>query len=265
MKKNQQTEILIAVVLAIVLLCYFGVVYLIRPINEKIDQVNQNITIEEAQVKNTYATITEYGPRKERLEQLATALSKYSGAFYSTEKEDAYLERLSMSVKSCSVDFTSLTAFESQFKMASVYANSDAADRIYSMISADANLKKSDLSKKTKFNTYFSEMKASGGRMENEVVTTTMTIEASGEYNDILAFLKSLMSDGKNIICNNLTLDIAENTSLSAPASPQTRLVATLIFVTIPDIGSLCTVPEFGQLPYYVFPQDILDGSYRNS
>ncbi len=263
MKKNQQIEILILVILAIILASYLSVVYLIKPVRENTRTIESQIDEKEKNVLQKYAEAKKYEKTGERLELLSEALKSYAGKFSAGSDEDACLEKVSVSVKDCKVTFASLTASEGQFRFSSFANGEDASSGAYADLSENEALKGSDLMKRDRFIAYYNELKASGGRMEKELQALTMTVEASGKYGDVLSFLQALTEKNENVVCNSMQLDIAENISLKAPSDPEARLEVSLTFLTLPSVETMTDVGNAEELPAYKLPADVADGSYR--
>lgn len=261
MKKNQPIEILIIVILAIILLSYIAVTYLIKPVISETEAINDRIFQKEAAIKTTYFTVSSYQAKSESLQKLTSALVPYSEKFYSLENEADYLENINVQVKDCEVGFVSLAALEEPFKV----TGAENTEAICKAISEDKNLRKSSQMSKERYDAYFEQLRADEGRFGSDVRTETLTVEATGDYLGIMAFLEKLTSNDKNVLCNSLTFDIAENISLRASADPAVRIVISLTFIRIPEIASMCDIPVPEPLPVYNFPQSIIDGTYRTS
>ncbi len=264
-KNNKQYEILILAVLVIILAGYAVTVYLIGPIRAETERVNQLVTQKEAEIKTTYFTVSSYESKSRRLTELSAGLRSAAEAFYAAEKEDAYLDLVNLNVKDCKVTFSSLNASEAPLRAVSLYADSDAGARMLNELTADPKMSGSRLIKNGGFADWYEKVSGNAGRLEKEVTVTTMTVEATGKYSAVMKFLGGLTEGGKTVICNSMTLDIAENVELSAPSDPEARLVVTLLFLRVPGAGEMSGIPAPEPLPAYVFPQDIIDGSYRRS
>lgn len=265
MKKSQSYEILALVILAIILMVYVVMTYLVKPVKARIEETETQITAEETELRTAYGAVEKYASESEKMSALSAAVSGYAEGFLAEDRQGSYLDHISVSVTDCKVTFTSLSALEGKFKGSSLVGDESTADKVFALLSQDDTVKKTSFASEENFRRYFDKLKSSGGRLEEEIRTTTMTVETVGPYQSVLKFLKSLTSGGKRVLCNTMTLEMAENVSLRTGNNPETRLVVTLVYVEMPGAGALCTVPEVKELPKYVFPKDILDGSYRSA
>lgn len=265
MKKNQSIEVLLLVVLLIILAGYAVIHYLVKPVRAEIDQVRQDVTLKENELKAEYVRIGNYKKNSDRLTDLSRILLRQADSFYAKEKEEVYLDKISISVTDCKVTFTSLSALEGNMKSAALSAGNASPSEVLAYVMKEEKLAGSKLVTENGYAKYFDKLKESGGRLETDVLTTTMTVEASGKYNNVTAFLKGVLNGAKNVVCTSATLDLPENVSLKAGTNPSARLNMTLVFVSVPNINQMCNVEDPEPLPAFTFPQDVIDGSFRSS
>ncbi len=262
MKKKQNGEILILVILGLILAGYVTVTYLIKPMKAETETVNTQILQKEAELKTRYYTILSYSDKVSRSEELTEAIVPYAELFYADETEHSYLEHIRLNISDCRVDFISLSALENQTRLSAMLGDSVKAGNVYKLLFGG---QETVLVNSEKFSSFFDELKSKNSRLLSDIQTTTMTVEASGRQSEILAFLHDILAEGKSILCYSMTLDIAENISLYAPSDPEARLELNLVFAEVPDIASYCVGAEAEELVPFAFPAKILDGSYRDT
>lgn len=265
MKKNQPIEILILAILAVILIVFAANNYLIKPIKAQTAEVEKAVEQKELLLRATNASTLSYDGDKERLAELSKALSSLKPGFYPDSDEEVYLDHVSGAIKDNGMTFSSLSAFEGAFRTASVYPSEKGTKTILSVLSKDKLLENEKVLKPENFGTYVEGLNAKNGRFDKDIPTVTVTLSVEGDYNNVMKYLNDLTGKGKNVICNTMTLEIAENVSLHANSNPKVLVNVTLLFPGVPGISAYCDIAEPDPLPFYQFPEDILDGSYRNN
>lgn len=265
MKKKQSFEVLILGVLAIILFSYLSAVYLIKPINAEIEELNRTIAAKEAEITSAFYTVSAYDAKGNRLKSLKKELIKGTDKFYAIMSETTYLNLIDDNIQNHDITFLSLTADDTPFKASDLSSDKNTAEMICSVLSEDSKINYSTTLKNGKFDSFFEKLQAKGGQFETEVCNTAITLEAEGKYEDILSMIQSILKAGKSIVCNSMTLDIPENVSLKADPNPNVRLVLTLSFVSVPNIAEHYEVKDPKELPQYSFPMDVINGSYRST
>ncbi len=260
--KSKNYEVLILVFLMAVILVYAGTVYLIKPLRSRIDEVSQRITMTENEIKTMYYTVSSYPSKCEYLKQLGEEMAPLAQKFYADEYEEGYLEHIRFQVKSTKVEFASLGAQQGNLKASSLGLSEKSAEAVFAGLGTDGA---APALKQEKFNNQFKKLVAKDSRLESDIKTTTITLEAFGSYRQILSFIEGLTEGGKSILVSSMTLDIAENISLDAANDPEVRLMITLVFVDIPEAEAMYLIEAPEELLPYNFPQDIIYGTYRSS
>ena len=263
MKKNQAAEILILVILAIILVSYLTVTYVIKPVKSETKDVNKQIDLKEADIKTTYYTVTSYKAKSETTSGIASALAALRSKFNSEESEDDYLDYVNSSIKACSLNVVSISASEGHMSSADFRDNEEMAEKVFKAVSGDETVKGASVLRRDRFNACYKTVISRDGRLETDILMTTITFELTGSYNNLVKFVKNVNPKGKNIICSEMTLDIPDNVSLNADTNPDARLMITFTFVNVPGMANICNIPEPKELTPYVFPNDIINGSYR--
>ncbi len=262
MKKNQSGEILLLVIVLILLGGYAVFHYILTPLKAQINSMNDMILQKELDIKTKYITVSTYPDRCEQLKTLLEKTKEAGSRFYSGEIEDTFLEHIRRNIKESQVDFVSLTAADGTLKIQSLGEDSESGKKIFRSLTEEGDPEAFSQTE-ADFLAFFESIQASGGRLETDVKTTEITVEVSGDYSEVLMFLKGITGADRNIICNSLTLEIPDNISLKAADDPFVRASAGLIFPDIPGIAKITESSEPEALSAYSIPQEILDGSYR--
>lgn len=259
MKKT--SGLLALAILFSVLIVYAGVTYLIQPVREKIDSVEQEILKTENDIKTTYYTVTSYDAKTAQLMQLGDAIAPVAEKIYSYVPEEVFLDNIRENIQKTGVSFTSMTASSGAMKQGTLGVGTGTASKIYATLVPEEG---EPSLKEDKFNTYYTKLFDKGGRLETDVEAVTVSLEVDGTYNQILNLIAGLTGNGKSVIVNSMTMDIADNISLQAGANPEVRFTVSLVYVEIPDGEQMGHVEEPEALAAYTLPQDILSGSYRS-
>ena len=265
MKKNQLTEVLILTVLAVVFIFYCSNLYLIKPLKTETASLEQQIQQKELSLRSLNAATSSYDANLEKLNAYAKGLENHKDDSYSNEFQETYFDYLKVNIYNHNYHFDSISSSDSNFSAGSVYPSANAANRMLAVLSADEILAGESVITADNYNSYVNALKSSGGRLDKELAMTTLSFSVQGNYNDVLAFVNDLLDNDKNVIINNIALELGDNALLNAPDDPIVFARMVVMFPRVPSLNSICTVDIPDPLPPYAFPADINDGSYKRS
>ncbi len=266
MKKNQMTEVLVLALLGVILIAFAGYNYLIKPLNEKTATLEQQVQTKETNLRVLNAATLSYDANLEKLKGYANGLEECKKYFFSNEKQEVYLEHFNTNMREHYMTLSSLNSNESELRPAAVCSSSGAANRIRTALAKDPLLTDDkNVVDVVGFNTYYNKLTESKGKMESNIYMTSFSLALSGRFDNVMNFLDGMLDHDKNIIINNLTLDITDNEILSAEDNPFVTAQVEVLFLMVPAIDSICSVEVPEPLPPYVFPIDIESGSYKRS
>lgn len=259
---NKSTGVTLLIVLLAVLIGYVGANYLIKPLREETNVIEQTVSTTENELRTRYYLVSSYPFKARYLVSMGDSVAPFVSEFYAGESEEAFLDQIRASIRKAKVEFSLLSAQETQLKLDTLKLDKNSGAEVYRSLVTEES---APLLAANKFDSVYQPLLGKDSRLESETGCTTVTLEVFGTYRQLLSLIESLTGDGKSIICRSMTLDIAENAYLTASADPEARLMVTLDFISVPDAAKFGQTGELAELPAYTFPQDILFGTYRTT
>lgn len=253
MKRASPFELLLLAVLLVAIIVYGGIRYLVTPLKTEASGLSAQITSEKNELRAAIGSFAGSENKRLQLEELKKATEPYAESFFSGATEDEYLTHIRECLADCKLAFTSLEASDGGFTNVSGVS----ADTLVSVLRNDPTAAGLPIMQDpSTLYEWINSARGRGGRFETGVTATTIQVEASGRYNDILTGLQKLLNSSGCVTCSDMTVDLAENVSLKAEQNPEVRMVLTLVFADIPAMRPV-TVPD--PVPVYPMPPALVN------
>ena len=235
--KRSGMEVKLLIVLLVVLLGYAFYNFGLKPLMQRVEELQVNVAAEAAAVQQTYADTWEYSEYVTEIRRTSKKIVDISTKYYTSEEQEVLLDQVDRCLQKSGMTYVRITSAEPiQF---------DYSDEINGTAGGSGS--------------------EDSGAMEDRMpaLCTAIIVEATGKYSNVKSFLTELMRSDKYTVATEMTVEVTPQSQQEKSEDPDVRMKIALAFVNLkqPNLANAESAEGLYDIPDrpngFVLPADL--------